>query len=345
MTAPHWRRQDPPLEPRAKHDDDAAYAQAADDETLYDSDHPASAPHGNEDHPVLKSHRKIADAAEGFDVSTRQKSWLLPAAFSLALLGVFAVAIFYAYSWSTGDVAEADLPVVTASNDPIKVRPENPGGLDVPHQDMMVLNEGDPAQEPAVERLLPPPEVPQPPPDEPAAYVPAPDDNVIASLVASEVLAGTAVDEGTSATEVQEPDTVASDPDQTPDTTIPGRKPETETNDSATSTPGANAAEGAAASASEAQAVAPVQTAQTPGSFVLQLASYRTEDAIAPAWTKLQNAHPDLLGDMQRFVQQAEVNGKTYYRLQVGPFPNRATALDVCAQLKASKQDCIVVKR
>ena len=147
-----------------------------------------------------------------------------------------------------------------------------------------------------------------------------------------------------------DPDSAAVDT-ESPETTIPGRKPETQAAESQSSTPAANAAESAVASvgqtpvAAQAKSVTQTQTAQAAGSYVLQLAAYTSEGAIAPAWTQLQKSHPELLGDMQRFVQQVDVNGKTYYRLQVGPFPNRATALDVCAQLKARKQDCLVVKR
>ena len=45
-------------------------------------------------------------------------------------------------------------------------------------------------------------------------------------------------------------------------------------------------------------------------------------------------------------IQKADIDGKgTYFRVQAGPLPNRATADDMCAQLKAAQQDCIVVKR
>ena len=49
-------------------------------------------------------------------------------------------------------------------DDPVKVKPENPGGMEVPYQDRLVLNQpqsGDAANA-SVERLLPPPETPKP---------------------------------------------------------------------------------------------------------------------------------------------------------------------------------------
>jgi len=61
--------------------------------------------------------------------------------------------------------AESDVPIVRADDGPVKVRPETPGGLQVPDRDKLVYNriQGsgvDPEPSPTVERLLPPPETP-----------------------------------------------------------------------------------------------------------------------------------------------------------------------------------------
>jgi cell division septation protein DedD len=92
--------------------------------------------------------------------------------------------------------------------------------------------------------------------------------------------------------------------------------------------------------AAEAVGAAPVK-----GSYVVQLGSFTSVSGSEQAWERLQKAHPELLGDMSLFVQKAQVNERTYFRVQAGPVPNRATALDMCAQLKARKQDCLVVRR
>ncbi len=82
------------------------------------------------------------------------------------------------------------------------------------------------------------------------------------------------------------------------------------------------------------------------GDFLIQLASLTSPEAAQKAWGKLQKDHPGLLGDMALSIQEADITGKgKYFRVQAGPLPNRATADDMCAQLKAQKQDCIVVKR
>src|SRR3546814_5352596 len=72
--------------------------------------------------------------------------------------------VWYAYSWGTGQMASDELPVVVAEPMPEKIKPEQPGGMEVPHQGIAVLNNGSTGQAPpTVERLLPRPETPAPP--------------------------------------------------------------------------------------------------------------------------------------------------------------------------------------
>ena len=45
-------------------------------------------------------------------------------------------------------------------------------------------------------------------------------------------------------------------------------------------------------------------------------------------------------------LQRADLGERgIFFRMQTGPFPNRATAQDMCLQLKAAKLDCIVKLR
>ncbi|MBF0335247.1 MAG: SPOR domain-containing protein, partial [Alphaproteobacteria bacterium] len=60
------------------------------------------------------------------------------------------------------------VPTITADQAPLKARPDDRGGMDVPNQDKLVYNRmGGNANEPQVERLLPPPEQPKQPPAPP----------------------------------------------------------------------------------------------------------------------------------------------------------------------------------
>ena len=81
-------------------------------------------------------------------------------------------------------------------------------------------------------------------------------------------------------------------------------------------------------------------------SFALQLASFKNAKAAQQEWTEIQGKFPGLLLDTPAIVQPASVEGVgKVYRLKAGTFPTHATAADVCAQLRAAQQDCLVVER
>ena len=80
--------------------------------------------------------------------------------------------------------------------------------------------------------------------------------------------------------------------------------------------------------------------------FALQLASFMNPEHVQQEWTAIKDKFPDLLNETKAIVQPASLEGiGTVYRLKAGPFPTHATAADVCAQLRAAQQDCLVVKR
>ncbi len=100
------------------------------------------------------------------------------AAFVVAVaLGGFSAIVWYSFTTGQEGNQEALVPLIKASNTPIKVRPEKPGGMEVPNQDKLVysrMNPGEPP--PPVEKLLPLPETPvaRPAPPPPTAKAPPP---------------------------------------------------------------------------------------------------------------------------------------------------------------------------
>lgn len=239
-----------------------------------------------------------------------RRSPVLPVLVAAVALVCVAAGIFFGYSWFFASDKTGALPVVQAMDDPVKVKPESPGGLKVPYQDQLVLNQegSEAAKEPVVEHLLPPPETPQPPPSEPAA-------SEITAAAALPAQSGAIIE-----APVPEAGTLVVVPP--PESAREPAKP--------------------AATPQVAQA-----TGQGPakGSYLVQLGSFTSTKGVDRAWAKLQKAHPELLGDMSLFIQEATVNERNYYRVQAGPVPNQATAQDMCAQLKARQQDCLVVRR
>ncbi len=81
------------------------------------------------------------------------------------------------------------------------------------------------------------------------------------------------------------------------------------------------------------------------GDYFVQLASVKSDAGARQEWARMQRVHPALLGDLALEVQRADLGDRgIFYRIRTGPFPNRATAQDMCAQIKAAKLACLVVR-
>ena len=82
------------------------------------------------------------------------------------------------------------------------------------------------------------------------------------------------------------------------------------------------------------------------GSAMIQLGSFPNDGLAASAWSKIKSTNQALLGSYSPSIKPAEIPGKgTWYRLRVGGFADKAAAADVCEQLKASGQACIVAAK
>ena len=89
----------------------------------------------------------------------------------VAVLSVaaFAGGLWFAYQQGLRHggalTAAADVPLIRADERPTKVKPENPGGMEVPDRDKLIYTQ----KRAAVEHLLPPPEKPMARPGTPPA--------------------------------------------------------------------------------------------------------------------------------------------------------------------------------
>lgn len=326
----------------------------------------------------------VQDTAE-MERDLRRRSRLLPVGIALILLSAFGAVIWFAYAAPGGSSdGQQTVELIQADPEPVKTKPEDPGGMQVQHQDKLILNP-DP-EKPQIERLLPPPEAPVP--VEAPVETAESDANAANSsstpgaapvVVTEERAPGSVLEEGGKAAE-EAAEAVGNAAAAAGNNIADAGKQVAEGAESAASQiaeqaesafksvakQAPNAASGtkpAAPAAPKEAAVTPkpvakptpvakskpaTQVAQVPkdSGYVLQLASLRSEKDALTEWGRIQRQNSNLLAQMKPIVEKADIEGVgTRYRLQTGPFPTKATAQDLCAQLKASKQDCLVKRR
>ena len=196
------------------------------------------------------------------------------------------------------------VPVIEADSRPLRVRPDNPGGMQVAGAEEQIMGGSGTGK---ADGMAPAPEVPQPqalraqiqaarqpaPPPQPVSLTvpPAPPLPVISAL-----------------------------PEQR--TAVP------------LSTP----ARAPAPRAAPAPAPAPTQA----GGTEVQLAALESEAAAMAEWQRLAKRMPDLLATRHPAVQRAERDGKPIFRLRTGGFTDIAQATSFCTQIRAKGAGCSI---
>jgi hypothetical protein len=301
---------------------------------------------------------------------TVRKRRLIPAMIALVALGGFGGVLWYAYKQSQMQRdANSTTPVIHADAAPTKVKPDQPGGMDVPNQDSLVLNNnaGAVGQPPSVERLLPPPETPLP---RPSALPPAPTGT--APLAAAPTItppsalppvASAKAPAGGATPPAATPPGQAPAPAAAPRTTVqaqalPGTPPKQVAAAPATTPPvGSPSVASPPAPAATPQPAAPVASqvatatvpkaapAATSGAYKIQLAAVQSAEAADQEWGKMQRLHPEL-ASLKMSTQRIELgqDKKVYFRIQAGPFPDFGAADHLCDDLKQKHQACLVVR-
>jgi cell division septation protein DedD len=77
--------------------------------------------------------------------------------------------------------------------------------------------------------------------------------------------------------------------------------------------------------------------------FRLQLVAVRDEAAALRAWDMFRGRHAGVLGVLEPAIERVETASGVLYRLQAGPFRDRAAAEAACEELKRQNGDCFVV--
>jgi sporulation related protein len=245
---------------------------------------------------------------------------------ALVVMSVFAGGLWFAYTQGMrhagGFGDNGDIPLIRADTRPMKVKPENPGGMQIPDRDMLIYGQ----QRPQVEHLLPPPEQPMARPAPPPPQTPTPQRPV-----------QTAVPSPPSAA----PDASASAP------------PEAGSPAPVVSTAPLSAA---AAEAAKMLAPTPAATPQKPsavrgalpgksGGVRLQLGAVRSESQARGEWDRIKHQNADLLGKLSAVAIRSDLGDKgVYYRIQAGPVTDASAADRICGALRQRHLACIIVR-
>ena len=266
-------------------------------------------------------------------------------------LAAFAAVVWYAYDQGLQRGSEATAPLIKADPTPTKVRPEQPGGLQVPNQDKLVYEAMRPGEVDGskVERLLPPPEKPVEPPAAPPP--PAPAAPAAVAVVPPPAPAGTesGIPPARIVTPAPTPRIPTPEPTaQAPTPAAPAPVAESKPDPAPPPPAPAPVVEAKPAPAPAAPppppAAAPAPKA-APGNFRIQVGALRDQAAAEAEWKRLQKRFPDELSGLEHRIQKVDLGpGKgVFFRIQSSGV-SEAAAGATCTGLKAKGQPCIVVK-
>lgn len=259
---------------------------------------------------------------------------------------------------SGGDGASGGrMPVVRADVTPVKERPEQPGGMDIPNRDKEIYGQMDGSGEQPVERLLPEAEQPAPLPGAGVVSGEQKDPSLPDVPKAETVEELSPPPEPPPAPAAPEAPASASAPSAAPaqDGAAPepvqeAAKPaETETPAPAPAAPEAAPEKPASASAPEAPAApasAPEPSAGGKEPFHrVQIASVRSARGAETVFKQAQKQHADLFAAKALYVQRIDLGAPkgVYFRVRVGPYDSAAAAKQTCAVLKKRDGGCLTV--
>jgi cell division protein FtsN len=229
----------------------------------------------------------------------------------------------------------AEIPTIKAEGT-LKQRPEQPGGIEIPHQDEQVFQQLDNSAAGAktVEHLLPPPEVPQAAPAPVAATPVTPTSQPQTAPVPVAAPAG-----AVTAAPVPQEIKPVTPPSTTPmvATTVQPAKP--------TPAPAAKTAAKPMVVGSIPKEMFTGEVAKPAKGFLVQLASFPDQQVALGEMKRMQSKYADTLGTVHLHLTKADLGSKgIYYRVQSDPLTD-AQAHSICTALGGKKASCIIVRQ
>ncbi len=213
---------------------------------------------------------------------------------------------------------EEEAVVIAPTPIPVKVLPENPGGLSIPNRDKVVYERTEVvAPAPVVENLFPEPEQPMLPT---TTIEPENKEEALIQPTSEMAILDEQVFPSSEPMPSDLPIEQATQTAMTEDTEKPTEQP-----------------------AEEPVLPKAVTTHQVV--WRAQLLSSADKKKVETSWKEISKQQAALLSDMPYQIVSATIAGKgTFWRLQVGEFATKEMAANLCTKLKKKKQDCIPVK-
>ena len=293
-------------------------------------------------------------------VPTFNRWKLLGTGLAVIIVAGFGIGIWYAYDQGVKKGVQLAPPIIKADTNPVKEKPEDPGGMEIPHQDKKVFNVlNAEKEEEKVEKLMKAPEVPV---KDPAPVEIEQEDNAASSVIGkAENLMKKAEDKAAEVAEtvkekaeevnsaIEEKVTeVAKAADQTAEKVseaLPAVTPSPKANEAVKPETNVEKAIEAKKEAKKVAVAVPTKPTLKGPAYRVQLGAFRSTDAAEKAWLDLQKKHDALLQGLPHKVQSVEIKGKgMFFRLQAGAYAERGGASELCTNLKKVKQDCLIAK-
>ena len=266
-----------------------------------------------------------------------------------SLVPVFLVGaviiLFVGFLWISyvrGPKAGAgQLPVIIADISPVKIKPDKPGGAEIPFQDTTVydnLNQGKQKHpQPEVEHLLQPPEQPLPMPVPAAGVTPSPPAVVAAVIIPQEPSKEAAIPTSPAGNEA----VLAPQPE--PATSVEKLPPPPA--ESALPTPVITAVVPTVKPSPVVTEKPKIPAPSGIKNCVVQLGSFKDQDAAKTEWQRLRTRYSDQLASLSPIYQRVDLSEKgVWYRLRAGSL-TADKAKSVCVALTNAKAPCIVSTR
>jgi cell division septation protein DedD len=304
----------------------------------------------------LRADPGIAPGDRNVGVVKRRSIW--PSIAVVAAAAAFGGVIWFAYRNAHNTQSGAP-PLIKAETGPIKIKPADPGGKEIPFQDSTVYDrlgqKGPGTQKPTMEKILPPPETPVERPTQPSPASPAPA-TIPSSLeppptsappLANQISAPPAPDTGSPTVLAPPPGSMILAPPPVlapPKSVAPAKAPTPPIVAQPVKPLVAPAPQTKAAQVPAPQAKTAATKPLPAGSYRIQLGSVRSQDAAAVEWARLKHRYPEILGSLNLVSSKTDVPGKgVFYRVQAGPV-DAIGATSTCRELSDQHVGCIVIK-